>query len=141
MFQVIGWVIFNQLVVGLPMASLSFNLFKYRGIPDVRELPTFHWVLFELAIHIILEEIGFYYSHRYVCKMLWLSGCCFFVFFGVAIIWLPVWLRGNNLVKLYQGGIKIYQIYLDVYKLKLVNCKVMSFWLKIYLLFLVHIFC
>lgn len=64
LMKVIGWVLFNQIVVGLPMALLSYNLYKYRGFPDVHELPTFHWVLFELAIHIIVEEIGFYYSHR-----------------------------------------------------------------------------
>ncbi|XP_069679070.1 fatty acid hydroxylase domain-containing protein 2 isoform X1 [Periplaneta americana] len=64
LMRVIGWVFFNQIVVGLPVSYLSFLLMKWRGFPPLRELPTFHWVLAEMAIHILLEEIGFYYSHR-----------------------------------------------------------------------------
>lgn len=64
LLKVIGWVLFNQLAVGLPMAYLSYQIISYRGMPDIRELPTFHWVLFEMAVHILMEEIGFYYSHR-----------------------------------------------------------------------------
>lgn len=30
------------------------------------ELPTFQWVLFEIAIFSLVEEVGFYYSHRYM---------------------------------------------------------------------------
>jgi methylsterol monooxygenase len=37
---------------------------KWRGFPPVRELPTFHWVLIEMAILVLIEEIVFYYSHR-----------------------------------------------------------------------------
>ncbi|XP_046748628.1 fatty acid hydroxylase domain-containing protein 2 isoform X1 [Diprion similis] len=62
--KVIAQVLFNQIVVGLPFAYLTFKLTKWRGYPDMRELPTFHWVLAEIAIHILCEEIGFYYSHR-----------------------------------------------------------------------------
>jgi hypothetical protein len=40
-------------------------MMKWRGSPPLRELPTFHWVLAEMAVHILMEEIGFYYSHRY----------------------------------------------------------------------------
>jgi len=29
------------------------------------ELPTFQWVLFEIAVFVLVEEVGFYYSHRY----------------------------------------------------------------------------
>jgi hypothetical protein len=65
MFQVIGWVLFNQIVIGFPIAYLSYLMMKWRGSPPLRELPTFHWVLAEMAIHILMEEIGFYYSHRY----------------------------------------------------------------------------
>nr|KAG5695760.1 hypothetical protein BaRGS_013848 [Batillaria attramentaria] len=28
------------------------------------DLPTFHWALFELIVFVLVEEIGFYYSHR-----------------------------------------------------------------------------
>ncbi|XP_015600620.1 fatty acid hydroxylase domain-containing protein 2 isoform X2 [Cephus cinctus] len=64
LFKVIGQVLFNQIVVGLPFAYCSYRFMKWRGYPSVRELPTFHWVLAEIAIHILCEEIGFYYSHR-----------------------------------------------------------------------------
>jgi fatty acid hydroxylase domain-containing protein 2 len=62
--QVLSQVVFNQLAVGIPTAYLSFSLMKWRGIPPLRELPTFHWVLAEMAFLILIEEIGFYYSHR-----------------------------------------------------------------------------
>jgi methylsterol monooxygenase len=41
---------------------------KWRGFPPLRDLPTFHWVLVEMAVHILMEEIGFYYSHRYLLQ-------------------------------------------------------------------------
>lgn len=62
--QVIICVIFNQIVVGLPTAYLMSKLMIWRGTPPFRELPTFHWVLAEMAFHILMEEVGFYYSHR-----------------------------------------------------------------------------
>ncbi|XP_043483340.1 fatty acid hydroxylase domain-containing protein 2 isoform X1 [Leptopilina heterotoma] len=62
--KVIAQVLFNQLIVSLPLSYVSYHLMEWRGYPSVRELPTFHWVLAELAIHILFEEIGFYYSHR-----------------------------------------------------------------------------
>jgi len=65
-FQVIGWVLFNQIVVTIPFTYLSYELMKWRGFPPLRDLPTFHWVLVEMAVHILMEEIGFYYSHRYL---------------------------------------------------------------------------
>ncbi|XP_054288455.1 fatty acid hydroxylase domain-containing protein 2-like isoform X2 [Macrosteles quadrilineatus] len=64
LIKVICQVLFNQLVVGLPVAYLSYYLMMWRGGAPLRELPTFHWVLAELALFIIIEEIGFYYSHR-----------------------------------------------------------------------------
>lgn len=62
--KVIVQVLFNQIVVGLPVIYMSYYLMEWRGYPPVRELPTFHWVLAEIAFHILWEEIGFYYSHR-----------------------------------------------------------------------------
>ncbi|KAK2581745.1 hypothetical protein KPH14_002226 [Odynerus spinipes] len=64
--KVIAQVLFNQIVVGLPIAYCSYHFMEWRGYPSVRELPTFHWVLVEIAIHILCEEIGFYYSHRFL---------------------------------------------------------------------------
>jgi methylsterol monooxygenase len=63
---VIGWVLFNQIVVTMPFIYLSYSVMEWRGFPALRELPTFRWVLVEIAVHILMEEIGFYYSHRYL---------------------------------------------------------------------------
>lgn len=57
--------IFNQIVVGIPVSYLAFSVMKWRGMPPARELPTFHRVLFELPLFILIEEFGFYYSHRW----------------------------------------------------------------------------
>lgn len=64
--QVLTTVLINQVFVGFPLAVGSYHLMKFRGFADLRELPTFHWVLAELAFCIIIEEIGFYYSHRFL---------------------------------------------------------------------------
>uniref|UniRef100_A0A7G3AEN2 Putative c-4 sterol methyl oxidase n=1 Tax=Lutzomyia longipalpis TaxID=7200 RepID=A0A7G3AEN2_LUTLO len=64
--QVISTVLFNQFIVGIPMNLLAYKVMTYRGIVPNRELPTFHWVLLELAVCILVEEIGFYYSHRFL---------------------------------------------------------------------------
>lgn len=57
-------VMINQIVVGIPAAVLAYKVMAIRGFPPMRELPTFHWVLFQLAVMILTEETGFYYSHR-----------------------------------------------------------------------------
>lgn len=62
--QVIFTVLINQTLVGIPMTLLAYRAMTQRGFAPFRELPTFHWVLFELAMFIVIEEIGFYYSHR-----------------------------------------------------------------------------
>ncbi|KAB7499172.1 Fatty acid hydroxylase domain-containing protein 2 [Armadillidium nasatum] len=54
---------FNQ-ILSIPVAAVCYYIFKYRGFNNSYKLPTFHWVIFELAIFIIVEEICFYYSHR-----------------------------------------------------------------------------
>jgi len=52
---------FIGLLISVPLYFLS----KARGQPSTAEtLPTFHWVLFEICVYIVVEEIGFYYSHR-----------------------------------------------------------------------------
>lgn len=43
---------------------VSYTIMTYRGFASMRDLPTFHWVLLELVVFILMEEIGFYYSHR-----------------------------------------------------------------------------
>uniref|UniRef100_A0A8C4QWK2 Fatty acid hydroxylase domain containing 2 n=1 Tax=Eptatretus burgeri TaxID=7764 RepID=A0A8C4QWK2_EPTBU len=54
-------VLANQVFISMPMIVL---LQRWNVIPCGPTLPTFHWVLFELGIHIMLEELLFYYSHR-----------------------------------------------------------------------------
>uniref|UniRef100_A0A1L8DYC4 Putative c-4 sterol methyl oxidase n=1 Tax=Nyssomyia neivai TaxID=330878 RepID=A0A1L8DYC4_9DIPT len=66
LMQVISTVLFNQFVVGIPMSMAGYKLMTYRGLVPLRELPTFHWVLLELAVCILIEELGFYYSHRFL---------------------------------------------------------------------------
>lgn len=66
LWKVITQVVFNQIFIGIPFAILSYYAMKFRGFPEIRELPTFHWVLFELGICILVEEFGFYYSHRFL---------------------------------------------------------------------------
>lgn len=58
------WVFFNLTIVGLPLMYVAFMLMKWRGCSFGRELPTFHWVVFELVIFSLVEEVFFYYSHR-----------------------------------------------------------------------------
>jgi methylsterol monooxygenase len=62
---VIGWVLFNQIVITMLLAPSNYEMMKRRGIPPIRQLPAFHWFLVELAVNVIMVEIGFYYSHRY----------------------------------------------------------------------------
>ncbi|GAB0100901.1 Fatty acid hydroxylase domain-containing protein [Sergentomyia squamirostris] len=64
--EVMMTVLFNQFVVGIPMNLMAYKIMTFRGIVPNRELPTFHWVLLELAVCILIEEIGFYYSHRFL---------------------------------------------------------------------------
>ncbi|XP_058984358.1 fatty acid hydroxylase domain-containing protein 2 [Musca domestica] len=64
LLKVISKVVTNQVCVGVPISVLSYKLMQLRGLTPIRELPTFHWVCVELTICILMEELGFYYSHR-----------------------------------------------------------------------------
>lgn len=66
LLKVIWQVLVNQIVVGVPFSWFMYHLMVWRGVQPIRELPTFHWVLYELAVHILVEEAAFYYSHRCV---------------------------------------------------------------------------
>jgi methylsterol monooxygenase len=41
---------------------------KWRGFPPLRELPNFYRLLIEVVALALIEEILFYYSHRYLAK-------------------------------------------------------------------------
>jgi len=52
---------FLTMVVSVPLYFLS----KIRGQQFTAvQLPTFHWVLCEFCVFIVVEELGFYYAHR-----------------------------------------------------------------------------
>lgn len=59
-------VLFNQIFLSAPLVVLTYMVMKWRGDPCGPELPTFHWVLIELALCGLMEEILFYYTHRLV---------------------------------------------------------------------------
>lgn len=57
-------VLFNQAFLSVPMVLVMYPVMQWRGNPCGTELPTFQWVLLELSIFGLVEEILFYYSHR-----------------------------------------------------------------------------
>jgi len=57
-------VLFNTMVVGAPVTYGFHKIMQYRGCDFGPVLPSFHWVVIELAVFILMEEFGFYYSHR-----------------------------------------------------------------------------
>ncbi|KAK3099658.1 hypothetical protein FSP39_007604, partial [Pinctada imbricata] len=57
-------VVFNQVIIGLPFIYVMYKVMKYRGCDFTGELPSFQWVLLEIAVYALVEELGFYYSHR-----------------------------------------------------------------------------
>lgn len=59
-------VAFNLNVLSLPFFYLTFTLMKWRGSSFGLELPMFQWVLLELVVFILVEEVLFYYSHRFL---------------------------------------------------------------------------
>ena len=62
--KAIKQIMFNQSVIGIPLALIGTAVMQWRGCVFIGELPTFHWVLFEIAIFSLVEEVMFYYSHR-----------------------------------------------------------------------------
>ncbi len=55
--------IINQIFVGIPFCIIGHYSLRWRGY-EWGKLPTFQWVLLELSICILIEELVFYYSHR-----------------------------------------------------------------------------
>lgn len=65
LFQVIRQVLINQFLIGIPLIMFAYPIAEWRGCLDnVRTLPTFHRIVFDLILFILIEEVGFYYSHR-----------------------------------------------------------------------------
>ncbi|XP_058059550.1 fatty acid hydroxylase domain-containing protein 2-like [Anopheles bellator] len=61
--KLVKTLLFNQTVVGIPVAYVSFHLSQH-GIPPPRALPSGWTVARDFAVCITLWEITFYYSHR-----------------------------------------------------------------------------
>jgi len=59
-------VTFNHFVVGIPFGAFTSYMFIQRGCSIGGELPTFPWVMLEILVFSLVEEIGFYYTHRFV---------------------------------------------------------------------------
>lgn len=58
-------IIFNQTVIAIPLTVFAYYLKRLKGFPeDFREVPSFPKVVFDLFVCILVDEIGFYYSHR-----------------------------------------------------------------------------
>jgi len=55
---------FNQICIGIPFTYLSTICYKWRNCSISGPLPTFQWVIFEMVVFVLLEEILFYYTHR-----------------------------------------------------------------------------
>lgn len=64
LLKAVKLVLFNQIVVGGGFSLVLYWVFKWRGCSCGPELPSFHWVLFEIAVFSLVDEFGFYYSHR-----------------------------------------------------------------------------
>jgi len=60
-------IIFNQICVGIPLTVIGYFLKKNsKSFPDLRHVPSFQRVVLDLFVCILVDEIGFYYSHRLV---------------------------------------------------------------------------
>ncbi|XP_035205416.1 fatty acid hydroxylase domain-containing protein 2-like [Stegodyphus dumicola] len=62
--RVVHQVLINQILIGIPFGIFAYYLMVWRGYNSEKTLPTFQWVLFELIFCVLMEEAGFYYSHR-----------------------------------------------------------------------------
>lgn len=57
----------NQTFISLPLLFASYWMKKSKGITmDLRNVPSFERTIIDLAVCIIIDEIGFYYMHRLV---------------------------------------------------------------------------
>lgn len=57
----------NQIFISVPFTYLGYWLKKNKHVQQsIREVPSIETVIFHLLICILVDEIGFYYSHRLV---------------------------------------------------------------------------
>lgn len=67
-------VLFNVFVVGFLFNLAQYPAIKLRGNDCGYTLPTFTTTIWHLFIYIIVEEIGFYYTHRLEPLLKWLAS-------------------------------------------------------------------
>jgi fatty acid hydroxylase domain-containing protein 2 len=67
--KMLAQVLFNQVVIGALLAWLSYQTILWMGAnldhKSLRTMPTYTRVIAEVPFHIMSQEFGFYYSHRY----------------------------------------------------------------------------
>lgn len=56
-------VLFNHTIMGMSCYIVMFQILKFWGLPNIRELPPLSTLLRDIFVAVIFEEIGFYYSH------------------------------------------------------------------------------
>ncbi|GFT25687.1 fatty acid hydroxylase domain-containing protein 2 [Nephila pilipes] len=56
-------VLINQ-IISIPFYMIGYYLMVFRGFDNAKILPSFKRVLSELIFCVLMEEVGFYYSHR-----------------------------------------------------------------------------
>ncbi|CAL1289049.1 unnamed protein product [Larinioides sclopetarius] len=59
-------ILFNQLLCGIPSGILYYHVLIWRGYDSSRNLPTFSRITLEIAFSILLQEIVYYYIHRFL---------------------------------------------------------------------------
>ena len=59
-------VLFNNTVVAIVCNLITYSLIRWRGNSCGYELPYFSTTVVHFFGFLIVEEIGFYYTHRYV---------------------------------------------------------------------------
>ena len=58
-------VAFNQLFVAFPFALFLFWVGEQTNlVPSIDRLPGFTQIVIDLVVFMLVEEVGFYYSHR-----------------------------------------------------------------------------
>lgn len=58
-------VVMRNQFIGFLISIPSYYVYEWRGMTyGASELPTFMWFMLELCVYILIEEIGFYYTHR-----------------------------------------------------------------------------
>ncbi|XP_064608320.1 fatty acid hydroxylase domain-containing protein 2-like [Liolophura sinensis] len=65
LMKAVQQVLFNQIILGIPFSYVAYQVMQWRGCSHKAEdLPTFQWVLLEMFVFSLVEEICFYYTHR-----------------------------------------------------------------------------